>query len=162
VSAAFGRISASRCQPMSKSSAHECGAEVREATCAPQLHIFSLVFIVTCRHRGLHPGHRFWRENGKSLIDAAIADYTKAISFDRDYASAYTGRAMEYEKQGRAELAISPAWSAASLMRTKAPEPNAARHGIFRKCGSLDISPCWVFEALIRPCENSRVQDRME
>jgi hypothetical protein len=52
---------------------------------------------------------------------------------------------MEYEKQGRAELAISPAWSAASLMRTETPSRTPHGTGF---SGNLDISPCWVTEAV--------------
>lgn len=52
------------------------------------------------KQRYIAYGNRGNVRHVRGELDAAIADYTKAIDLDRDYTAAYTGRGMMYEKAG--------------------------------------------------------------
>ncbi len=51
----------------------------------------------------------------KGEVDRAIADYTKAIALDPNYAIAYTNRGLTYEKKGEVDRAIADYTKAIAL-----------------------------------------------
>jgi tetratricopeptide (TPR) repeat protein len=85
----------------------------------------------------------------RSEFDRAIADYDKALRFDKNLAAAYTGRARAYRGKGDLEKAV-PDFDEAVKLDPKSAQLRLDRAAVYEARGDVDRAIADYDEALAR------------